>query len=549
MAVKIFLAIGLLHVFCGIHGDPDIAFDIQCFEDRITGTWSSSFAKDYVQRKELLITLANTGCNNTDGSLFTNGSPRSTYTNTSTDFTIKLTSYFDECETTINNSTADKIIVNNTALLKYTEYLREGLTSRVYYYQYDMTCSINRNVNISTGNSSFITDYNVTDITKSYNKTQVFEFDLAMDFYTDESFTTQQQPGQITVNSHDVLYVRIHEKTPSNTFKIVVNQCAASPTEIYDATKADVFFNQGCRLDSTFERLTNDSHTDEFSFKIQVFSYITEQTASYFHCQLYICQTDSTAEKCQQRCLTTNQRQRRDTTSVSAKVGDKVAVTSEKIVFNRDLTCADVVCAANAACHPELKPARCICDQGYIFSRTQNTCSFERQTTIENIHLDQEWNPLYVDTTSVAFYELAFKYENVLYKTIIANNVQHKIEGVRVIRARKGSVILDTKLMYAPRVAEKEAFNEFVASLASQVLSGTNARRELKYIGDTNPTFVSQLTAKVRSMEKRILAIVIVLVLTALLIIFLVILMMKRRQAKNEKQVYQVEGVDNVAMS
>jgi hypothetical protein len=191
-----------------------------------------------------------------------------------------------------------------------------------------------------------------------------------------------------------------------------------------------------------------------------------------------------------------------------------------------------------------LKPAVCICEQGYVYSRFEKKCVSERITQIDKIHLNQEWNANFLNTNSEDFVRLALKYEEVLYKSFMAPGTDHVIEGVRVISAKSGSVILEVRIIYATASSPVEALNYFVESIKAKSRTATTVRNELKLIPDTTPEIV-KIQEKMADIQRLTLIIIIVVLLLLVLLSAVVIVAVRKRRSRTSKENGTVAAFDN----
>lgn len=244
--------------------DPTIIYELYCDDASMTASWKMPSSKEHVTYSNLTAGFLDVNCNSTDNS-------RATLIEDAGYYQLNMTTFYNDCGTTISN-TSDYLFVNNTAILRVTDVLRHGITQRDYYYQYDMSCQLKRNISVDSGNSSYVVDKNTVNITGEYNKTTMFDFKVSLNLYTDNTFATEHPVGSLTVNVNEMLYVKIKEDVISNDFKFVVNQCETVPS-LSTASSNDVFFKDGCRLDPTFNRLGNDGDNDTFSYEFQAFYY------------------------------------------------------------------------------------------------------------------------------------------------------------------------------------------------------------------------------------------------------------------------------------
>ena len=90
-------------------------------------------------------------------------------------------------------------------------------------------------------------------------------------------------------------------------------------------------------------------------------------------------------------------------------------------------------------------------------------CRSDNTFTVTNIHMDQTFNPSYSDTSSPKFTRLCQLVEKHLMTSYSLET--DVIKGVKVIAARKGSVILDVRFLHASTVTPREAFKSFIAAI------------------------------------------------------------------------------------
>ena len=162
---------------------------------------------------------------------------------------------------------------------------------------------------------------------------------------------------------------------------------------------------------------------------------------------------------------------------------------------------------------------------------------------IKGIHLNLEWNDNYADTSSIAFYKFAVKNEYLLFRLLTANNADEEIEGVKIIGARKGSVVLDVKIIYADTTTPKDAFNSFVKSITTKTLRTTIVHRMLNIRPDTTPTLFIHQIAQNNNAMPNIILLAVAVALSLVIVIFGIAYKMKQRRARST--VDDVTGYDN----
>lgn len=520
----------LIVCVCGAIADPEVTFDLQCTQTNLTATFTAPVTENNLFRRNMSYTLSNTACtshqNSTDAAA-----------NSDANFMLTLNmDYSEECGT-VYSQNDDHIFTNQTVTLRITDYLRTGLVQRDFYYKYDISCKMARNFSTDTGSDYFEVNKAIV-VTKEQTNVTEYTYGMLMNFYTDNTYNTIN-PGGLTVNVNDRVHVSITEQYNSSEFRFAVHRCEAMET--LSGTTTDIFFDNKCGLDPTFETAyNNDNNT--FSFSFQAFYFPTASTNNiYLKCRVYVCQNDDFSGSCNQACG--SKRKRRDVSDTTSNGVKEITVISEPITLNVERSCSDIVCPSNSKCH-DLKPAVCICEQGYVYSRFEKKCVSERITQIDKIHLNQEWNANFLNTNSEDFLRLALKYEEVLYKSFMAAGTDHVIEGVRVISAKSGSVILEVRIIYATASSPVEALNYFVESIKAKSRTATTVRNELKLIPDTTPEIV-KIQEKMADIQRLTLIIIIVVLLLLVLLSAVVIVAVRKRRSRTSKENGTVAAFDN----
>ena len=200
-----------------------------------------------------------------------------------------------------------------------------------------------------------------------------------MNLYQTESFT-YVATNPLTVTWNQFIFVGI--KSSNSYFKFIVTKCFATPSFSITDPTYDIFFDNKCRIDETFDVVSNDNGV--FNFKIKSFLFMNEMNTVYFHCNVFIFKIDSSSPACTQSC--DNNRQRRDVTLDGTPLKE-VIVTSKKIVFKKTLTCTEITCPSNSMCF-NINPDICCCNDGYVLSRRINTCIDQQILEIKDVYLE-----------------------------------------------------------------------------------------------------------------------------------------------------------------
>ena len=69
------------------------------------------------------------------------------------------------------------------------------------------------------------------------------------------------------------------------------------------------------------------------------------------------------------------------------------------------------------------------CASGYVYNRLTEQCTNERVVSMKGIHLDLLWNPLYSDTSSDEFKQMAKYKEYQIFYVIQVNEAHNTISG------------------------------------------------------------------------------------------------------------------------
>ena len=490
-------------------------YTVDCYGDYFEAIWLKSTISG--RGDEIHISLLNQSCN--------------AYSSNSTH--IWITTSFAECGTIVTE-TNTSFVVSNTVIMKITKYLRQKVIKREIYHQYFVNCILQRVIEISSPHS-----YNVSDavIFSNFSESSTINYELSMNFYQNESFT-YMATNPLIVTWNQPIFVGI--KSSNQHFKFIVTKCFATPSfSITDPTN-DTFFDNKCRVDETFEVVSNDNGV--FNFKIKSFLFMNEMSSVYFHCNLFICKINSYSPSCTQSC--DNNRKRRDVTLNDTPLKE-VVVTSTKIVFQETLTCTEITCPSNSMCI-DINPDICYCNDGYVLSRRANTCTEQRTVEINDLHLEMKWNPSYADTSSTAFRELAVETEMLLYNLFKAEGTDRLIEGVKVIAARKGSVILDVKIIHVKSTTSRIAYNTFLETIMTNSSTSISLQKNLNIIKHWVPTYVSGVEKEINTKGKFLLAITLIV---PLVVVFISgIILYKFKQIKRRSMKENEKGYDNNGM-
>lgn len=364
-------------------------------------------------------------------------------------------------------------------------------------YQMQLKCMMNR-TNVDSAAQHFENTGVVKEIQEVVGANNTFDLPVEINYYTDNNYNVQKG-SPFSVNMGEELYVKINEETSNTDFKFVVQDCWFNTNSDPDhSPPKDDFFKNECPVDDTFDFAP--AIPDAFRFQIQSFSFNGHETSDiYLHCKVYICRQDDTSAACVQKtkadCTGSKRRRRSADSAIEAKtITAPVVRVMESIVP----TCAE----------------------NYVYDRTTKTCTAENILEIRGVYLDLPWNNDYYIPESQVFQDFAQTVGYQLYALAQSVPGGEGIEGVKVISAKKGSVILNVQIKYADHLDVPKSFNVFETAVRTthktRIANLLNIRQEkvIEYI-----TLPSTSGSSPSVDQTQLIIIVVVVVLIAVLFI------------------------------
>ena len=202
------------------------------------------------------------------------------------------------------------------------------------------------------------------------------------------------------------------------------------------------------------------------------------------------------------------------------------------VVFKKKATCETKTCPPHSRCY-DLRPAICRCTANYVLDTTTNTCKKGGDNVFKanNLHLDEQFLLPYGITTSDEFIRLATHIENELMTAYLID--RKFIQGVKVVSARSGSIIVDIIVLHSSAMTSLEAFNYFVEN----VLRENSESRRLNIIRQKTPSmdgFQSESEKMGVSLDIIIAAAVSVIAITAIAVAVMFVKRAHNRGGKNK---------------
>lgn len=340
---------------------------------------------------------------------------------------------------------------------------------------YNVGCQFKKTINVSTSNAfSASMSMAVNEVVTLFEDK---DFDVNMDIYTTSTFiTVAGNPYQ--VEPPEPLYVRISEE--DTLFRFTVVECHASPAD--DSNKVIyTFLMNKCPVDPSFVILHHDNN--RLDFQIQSFQFITQTQSVVLHCRLNVCPIASSASQCNQTCSQTHRRTRRaipreETEETEQQEPENkmslrtVKISSQEIKFADMKTCADVTCGDNSVC-VDAYPAVCACLDHFVL--VDGVCTETRTFKMKDFHIQTEFFDAYTDIYSAELNELSTRLLDTLL-AMLPESERKDIKNIKIINARKGSVIVDVIVAYSSRCNRTHAYTAIVDGIRKNNISTTMGR-------------------------------------------------------------------------
>ncbi|CAI9614435.1 unnamed protein product [Staurois parvus] len=201
------------------------------------------------------------------------GSPECSV-NCSTDTHILITAGWNDCNTDVfNNKT--HIVVNSTLYIDLSATM-PNITPRAVSL---IRCIFQNSILWSSGYNPAGGFYTI--IEKLEGGGSFFpEFQL---FIGDQPI-----PTNFTLSATDDITVRIWIRTEEDQFKVVINECWATPTENAYGPVSFPFIKDSCALANTFTTIQTNGVSSNATFQTKIFSFVNNPIV-YLHCRLSVC--------------------------------------------------------------------------------------------------------------------------------------------------------------------------------------------------------------------------------------------------------------------
>lgn len=420
-----------------------------------------------------------------------------------------------------------------------------GKIDRKKKYPFVIHCSILRDLNTTSTNNNFTVNSALVDVGSAVDVAAELEFTATLALYNNDFSLKHDDNVPIQVTNQEKLNLMVEQGANQDLFKYVVDQCYATVgpnSNPNDAAQKDIFFDNKCHADSTvtfdITKLANDH---KFKLRILAFSFPNHETTGvYFHCELTICLdtvNDATCtQKSQSWCHDNNPNSgvnfdRRRRNAYKGVVAHQRIHSKQAVLFDRS----------------EIVAPRC--GNGFIYDRVLQECSNENLMEIKGVYLSEPiWDPAYANVTSEAYKRMAAEREYQMWVILQVTGRQQHVHGVKIIRARQGSVILDVVIKYAASLTAEEAFKQFEDAIHTKP-SVTRVMNLLNILEEKTIEYVPIMTREKPDTEKLTLIVVIVVLFVVVFIAGVTLFKVKQvRQRQPNNNNNAAPGFENKGM-
>lgn len=423
-----------------------------------------------------------------------------------------------------------------------------GNIKRAYRYEFSLGCKLTREAATLSSSSNWTIKAEMDRTGDVFDQSNNFTFPTSLDIYLDSARTYEsKQNTTFSVKQGQDLFLRVSETTNNTLFKFVTKTCWSTPSAIpTDATK-DVFWENKCPADETVKFSDKTDYSSNFDLQLKSFYFTADKAASIsFHCDLYICfQSDATDPACEQKTNIgcqgkTKKRKRRDTGSAENRPGpiEVRTITSEQNIL---LPEGEIIV-------PE-------CPINSVYDRQAKRCAYENVMEVKGIYLDLAWDSLYSDPTTTAFKDMALEKAYKLFTLVQFRQENNEILGVKVVKARKGSIILDVQIVYKQTISAAQAFEIFKRAIQEPVSAGNRIVKILEIRSEKVIEYVDIVPVRNTKFDDKILLIVLIIIATLVILIAGIVgVKFRQRQrmpaaaeATPEVKSYENHTLENVA--
>lgn len=376
--------------------------------------------------------------------------------------------------------------------------------SRTYRYKFALTCTLDRVQTVTDGVTFTVSSSLVLEDEET---TESDEFTLGMEL----KFLDAGVPRTTTfiVNNREMINVAVAETgvigggTGNEDFKFTVQKCfthsGAADTSGFD------FIDEECPLDRTVTHTPGGFDQNRFDFSIRAFNLVGQEgNPVYISCEIYICRNQTDNSAYDDNCI-------QDT--------DCAAVTRKRRSVEEDAFRRKALISSPFPIQIALSGVRC--PNNFVYDSILDECTNERLLRINGVYLDIPWSPAYANISSMDFKRFARTFESHLEALILTSNKQSIIRGLRIVKARKGSVILDVIVTYAESVDAGSAFQVFEDVMYKTTAQMTRIANLLNIRKDKVIEFVPILATTADSGRVNMELILIVVIVAAVLLIAL----------------------------
>ncbi|XP_069801015.1 uromodulin-like 1 [Dendropsophus ebraccatus] len=197
--------------------------------------------------------------------------------NCSNETHIYIEAGWKDCNTYVDHNNTH-IMVNSTLYVDLSSTFLNVTPKAISYIR----CLFNNQFMLSSGYNPAGGPYTIIE-----------KIEVMGSFETDFQLFIGDQPisPNITLSPTDEITVQIRIKTAESQYKVVIDECWATPTENARDPVTYPFIKSSCAMPNTFTTIHTNGISNNATFQTKIFSYV-DKSVVYLHCQLHVCEED-----------------------------------------------------------------------------------------------------------------------------------------------------------------------------------------------------------------------------------------------------------------
>jgi len=203
---------------------------------------------------------------------------------------ITLGSVPNYCGST-RQQTKGHIIYTNEVIMKAKQ--NSDMITRDHDEVIQFSCKYERDSTVS--GSSFLPVSRI-----SGNESSIGSFSFYLEMFRSKLYNSRYYSYPVRVQLRDYLYFQVRASTQDSGLVLLVDQCYSTNTMNRQHSSKFMLINNGCPVEDTVQFHSTVGQHQRFS--LQAFRYLTNQSAVFMHCLVFLCQNASRDSRCTSGC-------------------------------------------------------------------------------------------------------------------------------------------------------------------------------------------------------------------------------------------------------